>query len=720
MVAIMLVIIAWPNQGGISGGGPVIMWPMAFAPLFVTGILAVHRAGVVSDLGRATAAGALAGLAGAAVVVLGLTLVLIMDGRDPVNAPTRQWTLQPVLQSPPFGIAPAALFYDLPGLLPFPWSYNRPTAAPEVSRIPITLPLFFPVGVALAALQAALYWPVRRFRVDALAIASIARLHASFQTKILAGFFILSSMIFAVGWLGFATVEEMHGRIHVARATEHWLDHTVSIQTNLRAYGSALSRLVVDGDTTAQSEIADRDKAITAEFNHLKAIPPPGHAPNSPAGAPNLRAEAQRRLPGVREADGRFAAVKAAAAEVLGSYRAGGPSTAQQQLAALAPLQDTALAALAQLVADENTDLAGQMADTDGKSHVQLMVVMVLVLAATTIAFPLGYVFSQVVVGPVRKVSAGLERVGAGDFSSPVEVENRDELGALAERVNRTSAELDRASRELRTLNADLERKNREIDLASQNKSEFLANMSHELRTPLNAIISFAEILQEDATDAGHQHYLGDLHEIDAAGKHLLGLINDILDLSKIEAGRMDLYLETFSVADLVRDVRAVTQPLAEKNGSDLRIEQPPELGTMHGDLTKVRQCLLNLLSNAAKFTAGGTVTLSVEKSPDTVRFTVSDTGIGMTEDQMGRLFEAFSQADVATSRKYGGTGLGLAITRQLCQIMGGDVAVTSTPGQGSTFTLTLPTDGRNGSAAVPSPGGASAAVGATAAQASH
>ncbi len=263
----------------------------------------------------------------------------------------------------------------------------------------------------------------------------------------------------------------------------------------------------------------------------------------------------------------------------------------------------------------------------------------------------------------------------------------------------------------------EIREKNEQLEVASHHKSEFLANMSHELRTPLNAIISFSEILQEDATDAGDEQYLADLQEINSAGKHLLGLINDILDLSKVEAGRMDLYLEDFAVADLVRDVQAVALPLIEKNGNTLVVEAVDGLGQMHADLTKVRQCLLNLLSNAAKFTENGTVTLRVEREPaliptpstssgqalsqgerepaSTITFAVTDTGVGLSEDQMGRLFEAFSQADASTTRKYGGTGLGLAITRQFCQMMGGEVAVESTPGQGSTFTVTLPADVR-------------------------
>ena len=238
----------------------------------------------------------------------------------------------------------------------------------------------------------------------------------------------------------------------------------------------------------------------------------------------------------------------------------------------------------------------------------------------------------------------------------------------------------------------EIEEKSRDLEAASQHKSQFLANMSHELRTPLNAIIGYSEMLQEEAEDLEAVAFLPDLQRINAAGKHLLGLINDILDLSKIEAGRMDLFLETFEVGRMVRDVEAIVQPLVDKNGNTLVISCGEDLGTMQADLTKVRQALFNLLSNAAKFTERGTISLTVEReSDDLIRFAVSDTGIGMTEEQLGRLFEAFSQAEASTRSQYGGTGLGLAISRHFCRLMGGDLTVESVYGEGSTFTVRLP-----------------------------
>jgi len=230
---------------------------------------------------------------------------------------------------------------------------------------------------------------------------------------------------------------------------------------------------------------------------------------------------------------------------------------------------------------------------------------------------------------------------------------------------------------------------------ANQTKSEFLANMSHELRTPLNAIIGYAQILQEDAEDTGQDVMLPDLKKIETAGKHLLGLINDILDLSKIEAGRMEIYLEPVSTPALMDEVRTLTAPLASANGNRVEVSIDPRIGSIQTDVTKLKQSLLNLVSNACKFTKDGRVGLDVRQEdgpagPNIV-FEVSDSGIGMTSDQQAKLFRAFTQADSSTTRKFGGTGLGLAITKRLCNLLGGDVVVTSEEGRGSRFTITLP-----------------------------
>ena len=232
----------------------------------------------------------------------------------------------------------------------------------------------------------------------------------------------------------------------------------------------------------------------------------------------------------------------------------------------------------------------------------------------------------------------------------------------------------------------------RDAEAANTAKSRFLASMSHELRTPLNAIIGYSEMVEEEMNDRGDDPLVADVQKIETAGRHLLSLINDVLDLSKIEAGKMEVVAESFEIATMVADVVGTVRPLIERQGNTLRIEGAREAGSMRTDMTRVRQVLLNLLSNASKFTENGAVTLTVRRDdPETIVFDVKDTGIGLTPEQLGRLFEAFTQAEASTAKRFGGTGLGLTISRHFCRMMGGDISVTSQAGAGSTFTVRLP-----------------------------
>jgi signal transduction histidine kinase/FixJ family two-component response regulator len=346
-------------------------------------------------------------------------------------------------------------------------------------------------------------------------------------------------------------------------------------------------------------------------------------------------------------------------------------------------------------------------------------IVCVFVVVAALFALLLSSKLQGMISRPILQLEDTIRKVSANkNYEIRAAKSSDDEIGRLIDGFNVMLSEIQQRDSALRTANDQLksrtgeleeeitQRKQAEEELlnakhaaeeASRAKSTFLANMSHELRTPLNAIIGYSEMLEEETRESGDLTAVQDLQKIQAAGKHLLALINDVLDLSKIEAGKMALYLETFEISPVVEQILATLQPAAAKNDNSLKMYLSDDLGSMRGDLTKVRQVLCNLLSNACKFTDGGAVSITGERTQqdgrDWICFQVADTGIGITSTQQENLFKEFAQADTSISRKYGGTGLGLAITYRFIQLMKGHIAVESEPGHGSTFTISLPAE---------------------------
>ncbi len=319
-------------------------------------------------------------------------------------------------------------------------------------------------------------------------------------------------------------------------------------------------------------------------------------------------------------------------------------------------------------------------------------------LAALGFAVLAGMFLAGRMVGPIQALRAGAERIGGGDLSQQIRIKTGDELEALADQFNVMAGRLKESyaglEQKVEERTREVEEKSRQLELASQHKSQFLSSMSHELRTPLNAIIGLTEMMVTNAARFGTEKAAEPLRRVHRAGSHLLGLINQVLDLSKIEAGKLELSPDWVNLTPLINEVVDTARHLAEQNNNRLVVKGQENLGSLTVDPMRLRQILLNLLSNACKFTKQGEVTLLARKlvnEGNWIEFAVSDTGIGMTPEQQAKLFEEFTQADSSTARQYGGTGLGLAITRKLARMMGGDVTLTSEAGKGSTFTVRLP-----------------------------
>jgi signal transduction histidine kinase len=485
---------------------------------------------------------------------------------------------------------------------------------------------------------------------------------ARVQFKLLAAFLAIAMLLIMMGAVGLQLLSGVNQRTEELIMLQRKIEAYRQVQhdTTTQLY-SVSSALLASDDATLLSTLRQLNQ-FGFDVDRLKFV-----------------AKDEVELLGrFRQDYERFVEIVTQVVELIRARRAA--EARELQATQAAPLADRLERLTNQLVNKAEADMvAGIEASKQAYENSQY-VVIAFALGSIVLALVLGYAISWSLVGPVEEIEARLNQVAAGDFTQRVHVINRDELGTLAANVNRMCEELGRLYRQ--------------IEAASQNKSQFLASMSHELRTPLNAIIGLTEMMVTNAARFGTEKAMEPLQRVHRAGTHLLGLINQVLDLSKIEAGKLELNPTAVHLAPLIEEVMGTARQLAEQSKNRLVVEAQENLGQLTVDPMRLRQILLNLLSNACKFTKDGEVALRVRKVTDEgdwIELAVADTGIGLTTEQQAKLFQEFTQADASTAREYGGTGLGLAITRKLARMMGGDVTVTSEPGKGSVFTVRLP-----------------------------
>jgi signal transduction histidine kinase len=512
------------------------------------------------------------------------------------------------------------------------------------------------------------YWPLGPL------VRWVARLRASVHSKLLGAFLLIALLLIAMGTMSLQSIASVarHSRL-LDQARERVdsirkIEHALGLQMNFTRNALALR-----DDATIES-IFSENKRFHDTFERLEA---------------GATADQRETIEGIRSTQDKVMATVARVAALIREDKA--DEAMALHLDEGYPLYREIATLVTRAVRREEVGMSRLREGVESTYRRALLLTGGFAAASICLSLVLGFVISWSFILPVRAAEGFLGQVAKGDFTASIDVPNRDEFGALTGRMNEMSRELhqvyddqQRAAHQLRVLNADLAQ-------ASRAKSNFLASMSHELRTPMNAILGFTEMIRDGLygeVPAEIQEPVSDIH---TCGKQLLGLINNVLDLSKIEAGHMELALGEYVAEDVVNTVKLSLRALAVSKGLDLVATVAPDLPLCLGDGKRITQCLMNLVGNALKFTREGRVEIRVEARGATMLYAVADTGIGIPAEQIGTIFEEFRQADATVSRDFGGTGLGLSITKKLVELHGGRIWVESEPGKGSTFFFSIP-----------------------------
>jgi signal transduction histidine kinase len=503
----------------------------------------------------------------------------------------------------------------------------------------------------------------------------VAGVRSSVQRKLLTAFLLITLLFFAMGAFSLLTIRGMARQSELLDQAHQRVDWSQRIHHSLAMQMHLTAMALLVREEAALASILRENNRFNEALARLEAL----------VEQPE-RAVIQQIRTGQEEAMGLVA-------DIANLVR-DGKSDAATRLHSTRedPLYRSIDNLVAGLVQKENARMVSLRDSLRAANERAFVVVSTSAAICVLLALAGGFVISWALIQPVRAAHGFLEELAAGRFGGSITVHNRDEFGDLAARLSATSSELARLDAEQRRAARELGALNARLEQASKAKSEFLANMSHELRTPLNAILGFTEMLTDDLYGPVPEEFKEPLADIQTNGKHLLRLINDVLDLSKIEAGKMELALSEYSAGDVVASVRTSLRSLADEKGLDFKAvidDGLPEV--MIGDAKRITQCLLNLAGNALKFTKRGSVTIRAAADGDSVRYSVSDTGIGIPEDQLGMVFAEFRQVDSTITREFGGTGLGLSITKKFVEMHGGRIWVESRLNEGSTFHFTIP-----------------------------